>query len=406
MNRQISNILILNQYYPPDTSATASIAETITKALCKKYSVKVIAGRPSCNPDAFHAWYLFRRIVHGKLVIEHVGSTALSRHLMAGRLINYFSYLLLMIPRVVLANADVILSMTDPPIVGFVGALVAHVRKRPFVYYIQDLHPDMAFASGLVKKGHLLYFWRSLHRWILKRADLIIVLGEDMRKRVVSQGTDPEKIEVVRHGAPMTQTFASYDHPVIQEINGRFSFTVVHAGNLGFYGAWDALIKAAILLEGEDVGFVFVGEGAAKPMVRRLASSCEMVRFLPFRPPDEVPYVLAAGDIHVVTIRQGIEGMVVPSKLYPLLAAGRPVLAVVPKESDIAHIVTQSRCGIVADPDDPSSIASEIRGLMDNRERLKEMSMNARALSPEYESNKQLRRFVGLIEKAAVSDFR
>jgi glycosyltransferase involved in cell wall biosynthesis len=178
---------------------------------------------------------------------------------------------------------------------------------------------------------------------------------------------------------------------------------LLHAGNLGFYGAWEALIGATRLLSGGDIGLVFVGDGAAKPRIEALASGCDRVRFLPFRPLAEVSYVLAAADIHVVTIRRGLEGVVVPSKLYPILAAGRPVLAVAPERSDVARIVTRHGCGLVASPDEPALVAESIQSLARDRVGLEQMAGRARAVAPEYERAKQLERFVRLIEQVAAS---
>jgi glycosyltransferase involved in cell wall biosynthesis len=395
-------ILLINQYYPPDTSATANVAHRIAEILSEKHSVTVLAGRPSYNPKEIHSWYLFRTIIQGKVKIQRVGSTTYSRHHIVGRIINYLTFILLATLRSFPNKADVFLSMTDPPIAAIIGAILSYFRKKPFCYYIQDLHPDMALASGLVQYGPLVYIWDNIHRWALRKSSLIIALGEDMRKRIIKKGIAPEKIEVVRHGATIYENLPSPDHPIVQEIRCGFSFTVIHAGNLGFYGAWNTLIEAAKLLKQVNVGFVFVGDGAAEPMIKRLASSCDNVRFLPFRPLEEVPYVLAAGDIHIVTVRRGLEGTVVPSKLYPILAAGRPVLAVVPRNTDVSEIVTQNGCGIVADPDDPWSVVSAVRSLFMDRDQLKEMSRQALATAHEYEREKQLKRFVKLIEDVSL----
>ena len=174
---------------------------------------------------------------------------------------------------------------------------------------------------------------------------------------------------------------------------------ILHAGNLGFYGAWDVLLKALDFLNGKPVGMVFVGGGVAEGRVRYLAASNPRVRFLPFRPASEVPYVMAAGDLHVVTIRRGLEGVVVPSKLYGILAAGRPVLAVAPETSDVARIVRRYDCGFVADPDHPRAVASAIHEAMASGERLHAMSVRARAAARGFEQTVQLERFVQVVEE-------
>lgn len=404
MNSHSLHILLLNQYYPPDTAATAKMAQLVAEALAERHRVTVLAGRPSYDPTEYHPYYLRRREARGNLVVERVGSTAYHRRRMRRRVTNYLSYLALAVPRaLMIADVDIVLSMTDPPIAGIAGALVARLRRRPFVYNIRDLYPDMARAGEIVQPARWVEGWEQLHRWALQQAARIVVLGEDMRERVIAKGVDSNRVVVVRDGAPVPATTASPDHPVAQEIRCGFPFVVLHAGNLGFYGAWEALIGAARLLGGDDVGLVFVGDGAAKPQIEALADGCHGVRFLPFRPFEEVPYVLAAADIHVVTVRRELEGVVVPSKLYPILAAGRPVLAVAPERSDVARIVTRSGCGLVADPDDPASVAAAVRALVQDRARLEKMAQRARSIAPEYERGRQLARFVQLIEQVTAS---
>jgi len=314
--------------------------------------------------------------------------------------------LALAIPRALITDAKVIVAMTDPPLVGIAVALVARLRRRPFVYSIQDLHPDMALASGLVRPSPLIRLWEKAHRWSIRQANRVTVLGEDMRERIVEKGLTPERVFVVRSGAPIPGKIAAGDHLLSQEIRCGFPFAVVHAGNLGFYGAWETLIEAARLLNREEVGFIFVGDGAAKSLIEASASSCHRVRFIPFRPLEEIQFVLAAADVHIVTVRRGLEGLVVPSKLYSILAAGRPVLAVVPENSDVARIVTRSGCGLVADPDNVYSVVAAVRSLFLNRVGLERMAERARAVAIKYDRRMQMQRFVQLVEEVSMSQRR
>ncbi len=394
-------VLLINQYFPPDTSATARVAQQMATALAGRHQVTVLAGRPSYNPTEVHPYYVWRREVANGVTVERVGSTGYYRGRMRRRLINYFTYLALALPRALAINADVILSLTDPPLAGLVGALAARLKRKPFIYYIQDLHPDMALASGMVAPAGWVNGWEKLHRWVLRQAAQIVVLGADMRRLVAAKGIPPERIQVVRSGAPVPAVLPAANHPVIAEIRAGFDFVVVHAGNLGFYGAWATLIEAARRFEG-NIGLIFIGDGAAKPQLEQLARGCPRIRFLPFRPAEEVPYVLAAADLHVVTIKRGAEGVIVPSKLYPILAAGRPVLAVAPDFCDVAEIVTGHNCGLVANPDDPAAVAKAINIACTQRDRLRVMGQNARNLAPDFEVNAQLGQLVQLVEAGAL----
>ena len=135
-----------------------------------------------------------------------------------------------------------------------------------------------------------------------------------------------------------------------------------------------------------------------KSQVEAMAAGCTAVRFLPFRPASEIPLVLSSGDMHVVTVKRGLEGVVVPSKLYPTLAAGRPVLGVAPEESDVARILRRTGCGAVADPDDPQSVAQAIRGVLHDSEQLRTMSARARESAFSYDRVKQLAIFTETVE--------
>ena len=393
-------ILLLNEYFPPDTSATAKMAAAVAEALAEHHDVTVLCGRPSYDPAERHPFYLRRREKRGNVIVERVGSTTFARFRMLGRLSNYISYLGLAIPRALTVRADAVLAMTDPPIAGIVGALIARLKRCPFIYNIRDLYPEMALSGGIVRAACWVKVWERLHCWALRHAARVIVLGEDARERIVAKGLDPARVVVVRDGVRTLEVTAPHsNHPVAREIRSGFSFVVLHAGNLGYYGAWETLIEAARILNGDGVGFVFVGDGAMRPQIEAFANGCSSVRFLPFRPFHEVPYVLAAGDIHLVTIRPGLEGIVVPSKLYPILAAGRPVLVLAPKASDSARLVERSGCGVLADPGDPAGVAAVVRELARNPDRIARMGQRAREIAPDFAAEKELQLFTRVVEE-------
>jgi colanic acid biosynthesis glycosyl transferase WcaI len=175
---------------------------------------------------------------------------------------------------------------------------------------------------------------------------------------------------------------------------------LVHAGNLGFYGAWETLITAMRELEADGVGLVFVGEGAQRAHIEALAREAKNVRFLPFFPANKIPSVLAAADAHVITVRRGLEGVVVPSKLYGILAAGKAILAVAPEETDAASLGTKFGFAVSANPDRPEGVVAAIRSLVGDQAKVQNMGRAARAVAPDYDRVKELQKFVKIIEGA------
>jgi colanic acid biosynthesis glycosyl transferase WcaI len=393
------HILLLNQYYPPDTSATANMAVQIAEKLAQRHRVTVVAGRPSYDPDEYYPYSLQRKDVRNNVTVERVGSTAYPRHQMRRRVSNYLSYLALAVPRALAIRPDIVLAMTDPPVAGIAGAFVARMSGRPFVYNIRDLYPDMAVGGEIVNSGFWVDRWEKMHRRALRQAARVVVLGDDMRDRIIDKGVAPERVVVVRDGSSFPSSLPERSDPVVQKIRSGFSFVAIHAGNLGFYGAWNTLLKAAEILRNENIGLVFVGDGANRATLEASAQSSPNVRFLPFFPVEQVPHVMMAGDVHIVTVRRGLEGVVVPSKLYSILASGRPVLAIAPATTDAARIVTETGCGSSADPDDPAAVAAALVQLRKDPARLAQMGARAREVAAKYARVNELDRFVNVMEE-------
>jgi colanic acid biosynthesis glycosyl transferase WcaI len=400
-------ILLLNLYYPPDTSATAKMAQTVVEALSSKHEVTVLCGRPSYDPTERRAWRLFQTELSGRVRVIRMGSTDFPRKDMKKRVLNYLSYTALAIPHASFVGCDVVLAMTDPPFEGIVGAFVAMLKRKPYVYNIRDMYPDMAVGGAIVEPGMLARVWERLHRWALRRATRVIVLGDDMRARIIGKGVDGSRVQVVRDGAeifPPNAPLPVIDADVVRSIRGNFSFVLLHAGNLGFYGAWNTLIAAARKLAGDGVGLVFVGDGAQRAEIEATAAGAENIRFLDFFPADKIPSVLAAADAHVITVKRGLEGVVVPSKMYGILAAGKPIVAVAPSETDAVSIGVQRGFAVSADPDKPTELVSTVRGLIDNPQKTMAMGRAARAAAPDYDRVKELQKFAEVFDQLATGE--
>ena len=396
-------ILVLNLYYPPDTSATAKMAAAFLKPLAAKHEVTLICGRPSYDPTERRAWRLWQTERLGMTVVR-VGSTDYPRTQMVRRVLNYLSYVALSVPRALFVRCDVVLAMTDPPFEGIVGAFVAMLKRKPFVYDICDLYPDMALGGSIVSPGLLARVWERLHRWALRRATRVIVLGDDMKARIIAKGVTPERVTIVRYGVELdvaSSAAPELDSEVMSAIRSGFRFVLLHAGNLGFYGAWQTLLAAARELEGDGVGLVFVGDGAQRASLEAAAARSTNVRFLPFFPPTKVASVLAAGDAHVITIKRGLEGVVVPSKMYGILAAGRPIVALASQQTDAASLGAREGFGVAADPDNPAELVAIVRALLGDPQRLAEMGTIARVAASRYARANETLKFVHILEEAS-----
>jgi glycosyltransferase involved in cell wall biosynthesis len=394
-------VLLLNLYYPPDTSATAKMAHTVVDALAVKHNMTVLCGRPSYNPTDRRAWRLFQTELVGLARIIRTGSTDFPRREMKRRVLNYLSYAAIAIPRAFFVRCDVVLAMTDPPFQGIVGAFVAMLKRKPYVYNIRDMYPDMAVGGSIIEPGMFASLWERLHRWALRRATRVIVLGDDMRARIIAKGVDASRVVVVRDGAetlPPNVALPTPDPDVVRAIRGNFSFVLLHAGNLGFYGAWSTLLMAARKLASDGVGLVFVGDGAQRAQIEAAAEGADNIRFLDFFHAGKIPSVLAAADAHVITVKRGLEGVVVPSKMYGILAAGKPIVAVAPEETDAVSLGVRGGFAVSADPDRPAELVSAVRALVGDPQKMNAMGQAARAAAPDYDRVKELQKFVEVFD--------
>lgn len=378
------------------------MAQTVVDAICVYHRVTVLCGRPSYDPTERRPWRLYQTEDAGLVRILRVGSTAFPRFNMKKRLMNYLSYVWLAIPTALFLDCDVVLAMTDPPFQGIVGAFVAMLKRKPCIYNIRDLYPDMAVAGDIVQHGLLARLWERMHRWALRRAKCVIVLGEDMRGRIIAKGVEPSRVVVIRDGAELpkaTEPLRSLDPEIVRAIRGSFSFVLLHAGNLGFYGAWNTLITAARKLANDGVGLVFVGEGVLRAQLEIAASGAENIRFLDYFPSNKIPSVLAAPDAHIVTIKRGLEGVVVPSKMYGILVAGKPIVAVAPKETDVVSLGAKQGFSVGADPDKPAELVNVIRALVADVRKLRAMGEAARNAAPSYERTGELQKYLEVFEQ-------
>jgi len=384
-------ITLVNQYFPPDTSATAAIFADLVNAIDGAgHRTNVICGRPSYRPSSSPsaAWRPFRRASHPGAEVHRVGSTALTRDRGAGRAANYGSFLALATLRAAtMPRPDVVIAGTDPPLAILPGLVAA--RGRPLVYHLQDLHPEAALAAGWIRPGRAARAWERLHRTALRRAALVVVLGERMADTLVAKGIARERIVVVPNGAP--RNAGEPERELVGRIRGNAPFVAVHAGNIGVAGDWDTVMRAHESL-GDGADFVFLGDGAE---AQRVAAAG--IRIESFN--QDVASVMAAGDLQLVTLREDMEGLLVPSKLYTALAHGRPVLALVPPSSEVAQTVLRWECGLVVAPGDAEGLARAVHELAGDGDRVAAMAAAARRAGEALSRERLFAELVRTIER-------
>jgi colanic acid biosynthesis glycosyl transferase WcaI len=351
-------LLVLNQYYRPGVEATAHLLAELCEELADDFDVTVVTATLRNAPAG--------RAGQDGVDVIRVRSTAFERRRLWLRVLNYVTFLAQSL-RVGLTRErpDVVLSMTDPPVIADVALLVARRFRARLVVVCQDVFPETAVQLGRLENPVVVGLLRALVRLYLRRADRIVAIGETMRERLVAKGARANRVTVIPNWVDTSAiTPAERDNAWAREHGFDEGFVVMHSGNVGHAQDLDSLIRAATLLrDADDLKIAIVGDGARRGELVDLAESLDasQVRFLPYQPRELLSQSLSAADVHVVGLAHGLAGYVVPSRLYGILAAGRPVIVAADAESETAQLVERVGCGVVVPPGSPDQLAATIR---------------------------------------------
>jgi UDP-N-acetylmuramyl pentapeptide phosphotransferase/UDP-N-acetylglucosamine-1-phosphate transferase/glycosyltransferase involved in cell wall biosynthesis len=409
MDAKKLHVLVFNRSYYPDVEATGQLLTDLCTDLAAGHSIHVVSGQP--NFVRTDAGGLIEKDRHKGVTVTRVRNFKFSKKNLSGRIFGLLSYLV-MATWVGLRSRrpDVIVVETDPPILCVLGVLLSRWHRCPFIYYLQDLYPEVGLALGRLRPGimtRVLYWATQIG---LRGADRIIVLGEDMRAKVVSRGIAVEKTTIVPNWAdtdlifprPRTNPWKKasgvsnwvYRTDSLESgVNGHArngempldedagdSLIVMYSGNLGLSQNLEHLLEAASELRDSPIRFVIVGDGAQKHQLLAQAHTLNLtnVRFFSYQAKEKLGEFLTAADLHFIPLRRGLAGAIVPSKLYGILAAGVPFIAAVDDDSEVARVAMETGAGLVIPPDSVVDLAATLVWCLENRASLPAMGMRGR----------------------------
>lgn len=396
-------LLVLNQYYWPGVEATAHLLTELCEELAETHDVTVVTGAAPGLPS---------RQVRNGVQIVRVRSTTYDRSHLFRRAANYLTYMAGLVWRSMLSRRpDLVVCMTDPPFVGSVGRLVAARFRVPLLVIMQDVFPEVALKLGRLRSPVSARLLRLLIDPSLRAADRVVVIGETMKRRVEAKGVPAEHIRVIPNWSDVRRIAPTrHDNEWARRHRLAKRFVVMHSGNIGHAQNLDALVRATTFLRDlGDLAVVIIGSGARRVALVALARLLEAdkVEILPYQKREVLSQSLSTADVHVVGLARGLAGYVVPSRLYGILAAGRPVIAATDPESETAQLVAEVGCGVVVRPGDPLALAIAIRAAHDGEYDLAEMGRRARAFA-EAEADRSIavRRYRAVLAELGVGGAR
>ncbi|MDE2306047.1 MAG: glycosyltransferase family 4 protein [Gammaproteobacteria bacterium] len=382
--RSPRRLIFVNRYYRPDLSATSQMLTDLAESLgARGYAVEVVCSRQLY--DAPGARLPAEAVLDG-VRVHRVATTRFGRVRLIGRAIDYVSFYVAASWAVWrrLGRGDTLIVKTDPPMFASLAAPLVRLRGAVLINWLQDVFPEVASRLG----ANPLPGWLDalLRRWrnaTLCAAAANVVIGERMREHLISCGVSAAQIAVIDNWADDRIEPRAAAASTLRRSRGLAGrFVIGYSGNLGRAHEIDTLIGAAKRL-GDDASFAFlmIG-GGAKMSALRTEVACGALNgfvFLPYQPREELADSLAAADVHLVSLLPDLEGLIVPSKLFGILAAGRPCVFIGDSRGEVARILGQSACGFVVQPGDAAGLVAAIRTLRDDPEECRAMGGRARA---------------------------
>ncbi|OBQ15747.1 glycosyltransferase family 4 protein [Anabaena sp. AL93] len=405
--RKLTTLSVITEFFPPDYAATGQLIEELVKQLEKQgIKIRVFTGQPGYAFTTAQAPALEQL---GNVRVQRSRSTQVWSNRIRGKAVNGVLFTLRVFLHII-RNAgknDVFLLTSAPPFLSIAGYLTHLFLKFPYVCLIYDLYPDIAIALGVVSHKHwLAKFWWAINRQIWQKSTGIIVLSPAMKERVLAICPEvADKVSVIHSwGDPeLIVPIAKEKNWFAKQHNLDSIFTILYSGNMGRCHDTDTILATAKQLQNEEIQFVCIGGGPKRESfiqdVKRLG--LKNFLFLPYQEKSVLPCSLTACDLSLVSVELGLESLVAPSKLYPALAAGRPIAAICPKDSYLRQLITDGQFGISIDNGDSDSLSKFILNLKSDRQLAEKMGNASREyLQSNFTPEIIAKQYINVLEKS------
>jgi len=373
-------LLVYAHYYHPDVASTGQILQELCEGMKEQFDITVICVVPSYSgtvEEKYKTHKYYNENINGIKAIR-VRVPEFTKGNKKSRIINLVAYFFRAIwATLKLEKQDYIYAISQPPILGGVlGVIGKWLKGGKFIYNIQDFNPEQTMAVGYSKNKLILKVAMAVDKLSCSQADKVIVVGRDMVETLKARfkGQKVPKYAFINNWIDEKQIYPLPENDLkVLDFKKRYGLegkmVIMYSGNIGLYYDLENLIKViGRFKDRDDVIFAFVGDGTKKQYLETYVKENKLknVKFIPYQDKADLNYSLNAGDVHWVVNAKGIKGVSVPSKLYGVLAAGKPVLGVLENGSEARLIIEDCNCGVCIEPENYEKIYEEIIKIIDD----------------------------------------
>jgi len=398
-------VLAINQFYYPDLAATSQLLTQLCVDLVGVgHEVTVLASQGSYSGSG----RLQKEEAADGVRIRRPWATRLGRDSVARRLADYATFSVSALATgLAERKPDVVLTLTSPPMIGAAGAALKLLKGVPLVTWVQDVYPDVAVAFGILPRRHpATRVLGAVNRTVHRSAHTVVALSHGMAKLLKAQGA--KRVEVIQNWSDgqVIRPLTHAENPMRKEIASDDEFVVMYSGNLGVGHDVATILGAAQRLNhiptARNVRFVFVGGGARRQEAIQRSRGLPNVAFLPYQPWSQLSESLSAADLHVASLREGLEGLLVPSKLYGVLAAGRPLAYIGPENCEVTRTLSVHGVGFSVRPGDVDGLAHAIAMRANDPDWCTETGERARRVfTAHFDRPVAVRRWINVLRRAS-----
>ena len=379
---------VVSELYYPEETSTGFVVTKIAEGLASEFDVQALCGQPTYSARGVRAPRYER---HKGVRIRRCSATTLNKDVLPFKVINLLTVSLSMFFHALwrIRRGHMVLVVTNPPLLPFLIALCCRLRGGKMLLLVHDVYPDVMIAAGIVKPGSTvsrLGGW--VNRLLYRSAKRIIVIGRDMQLLLSRRlgENNGQRLAIITNWADVDQIHpeSRADNPLLAEAHLQGKFVVGYAGNMGYPNDLQGLLDAALRLRPDSrIHFLLLGAGAKRSWVEKTvkANDLENVTLLSGRPRSEQQVFLNACDIALVSLVRGMTGVSVPSRMYNIMAAGKPIIAVAEEGSELACVINEEEVGWLVPPHAPDRLSEIIQEALASPDKLKAMGQRARAVA-------------------------